>query len=84
MNPPTLKAWKIDEAARHGVTPSAIQMRLKRGRYPGISLLRLNPRLVFVFNRVAYKSAKSGEVGIEYAELNTIRDTIGLRLAATL
>lgn len=43
-----LKAWLIEEAKRHKVTPSAIRSRLRRGNYPALSLIRINMRVIFV------------------------------------
>jgi len=43
-----LKQWCAEEAARENVSPHAIWMRLDRGKYPWVTLKRVNKRVVFV------------------------------------
>jgi hypothetical protein len=43
-----LKQWCAEEAERCDVTPSAIYLRLMRGKYPNVQLIRRNQRVVFV------------------------------------
>lgn len=44
----SMKEWRIAEAAAHGLTESAVAMRLARGAYPELNIRRVNPRRVFV------------------------------------
>jgi len=49
---PTMKEWRAAEANRLGVGESCISNRLSRGKYRGqISIIRKNPRVVFVIDR---------------------------------
>lgn len=43
-----LKAWCLDEAQRTGVKIDAIRSRINRGNYPGLSLIRINARVIYV------------------------------------
>lgn len=43
-----LKAWLMDEAQRCHVSPAAIEIRLRRGKYPELKLRYQNSRVVFV------------------------------------
>lgn len=43
-----LKQWVHEEAARSGVAPPAIYMRLKRGSYPGMRVRYVPGRGAFV------------------------------------
>jgi len=43
-----LKQWCAEEAAAEGVSPHAIWMRLSRGKYPNVQLIRRNQRVIFV------------------------------------
>lgn len=42
------KEWVLDEAARTGVTASAIYNRVIRGQYPGLHVRHVNQRVVRV------------------------------------
>ena len=44
----SMKAWRMEEAARCGVSESAIAMRLKRGQYPVMGIERRSTRDVMV------------------------------------
>ena len=43
-----LKVWLATEASRAGVLPISVYFRVRKGQYPGLQLLRLNQRVVFV------------------------------------
>ena len=43
-----LKAWKMEQAERDGVTVSAITMRKSRGKYRAIKFLKFGTRTIFV------------------------------------
>jgi hypothetical protein len=43
-----LKQWRMEEAARLGLSESAIAMRMSRGSYPLLRIIRESPRRVFV------------------------------------
>ena len=40
--------WLIKEAGRHGVQPPAIWLRLRMGRYPGVTERRVNSKVIFI------------------------------------
>ena len=40
--------WLIEEAGRHGVQPPAIWLRLRMGKYPGITERRVNSKVIFI------------------------------------
>jgi hypothetical protein len=42
------KAWCMDEARRTGLRPVSIASRVVRGKYPWLSLIRINKRVVYV------------------------------------
>jgi len=42
------KRWKCDEAERCGVSVSAIEHRVLKGKYPDLKLVRKSKRSVFV------------------------------------
>jgi hypothetical protein len=44
----TISTWWANEAAKESVTLSAIRMRYYRGRYPGLRVVRVSARRVFV------------------------------------
>lgn len=44
----TMKQWQIEEAARIGLTRSAVAMRLTRGKYPHLQVRRVNRRVAYV------------------------------------
>jgi hypothetical protein len=43
-----MKNWISEQRSDTGLTKSAIVMRLKRGKYPNLTLRRVNQRVVFV------------------------------------
>ena len=43
-----LKEWILGQSEKEGVGSGAIFMRLQRGKYPGLRLVRINQRVVFV------------------------------------
>jgi len=43
-----LKQWCAEEAMVEHVSPHAIWMRLSRGKYPHVQLIRKNGRVIFV------------------------------------
>ena len=43
-----LKEWVLGQAEKDGVGYGAILARLQRGKYPGLRLVRINQRRVFV------------------------------------
>ena len=45
-----LKVWVMDEAARDGVTTTAIHMRRRRGLYPRLKIRKATRWLQFVTN----------------------------------
>jgi hypothetical protein len=47
-SPMPLKVWMQREAEARGVGVTAIHMRIKRGKYPGLKLRRKNSRVIFV------------------------------------
>lgn len=46
-----MKTWRAEEARREFVSETAIAMRINRGKYPGMKLRRVNPRVVFVIGK---------------------------------
>lgn len=46
-----LKQWLHEEAKRCGITKSAIQSRLTRGKYLGLTLRRKNKRVILVVSK---------------------------------
>ena len=40
--------WLIKEAGRHGVQPPAIWLRLRMGKYPGVTERRVNSKVIFI------------------------------------
>jgi len=55
----TLKEWKLEEAARRGVSYRAICSALSRGRIPYPRVVRLNARLVLVLEPEPTKAPPS-------------------------
>lgn len=43
-----LKTWLFDEAERQGVRPPAIWLRLRMGKYPGVTERRVNSKIIFL------------------------------------
>ena len=43
-----LKEWLAAEANRLGIDPDSVHMRLRRGKYPGLKLRRMNRQNIFV------------------------------------
>jgi hypothetical protein len=46
--PKQLKVWRREEAARIGLSESAVAMRMSRGRYRHLKLIREHARLIWV------------------------------------
>lgn len=44
----SLKQFIIQEAQKHSLTASAIRMRISRGLYPNLKLIRKNKRVIDV------------------------------------
>jgi hypothetical protein len=40
--------WLIEEAERQGVQPPAIWLRLRMGKYPGVTERRVNSKVIFL------------------------------------
>ena len=76
----TMKQWRMEEAARHGVGESAIAMRLSREQYPGVKLLRRNRRDVRVL-RAGPTTARPKPRGLAKTP-SEIQKTRRARLAA--
>ena len=43
-----LKQWLLEEAERKGISTKAVWYRLNRGKYPDVTVRRVNKRVVFV------------------------------------
>ncbi len=43
-----LKQWLAEEAKREGVSPGAIDSRVRQGKYSNLELRRVNKRVVWV------------------------------------
>ena len=52
LDPPkgfqTLKNWKIDQAAKEGISTSGIENSIAGDRYPNLIFLRKNKRVIYV------------------------------------
>lgn len=44
----SLKTWLFDEAERQGVQAPAIWLRLRMGKYPGVTERRVNSKVIFL------------------------------------
>ena len=61
INEIQMKQWRAHEARKHGVSESAIAMRLSRGGYPDLQTRRLNQRIVFVVATDPVQLAKAAQ-----------------------
>ena len=43
-----LKTWLYDEAERQGVQAAAIWLRLRMGKYPGVTERKVNSKVIFL------------------------------------
>lgn len=43
-----LKEWLSEESARLGIVPHAVRMRMERGKYPEVTVIRKNARVIDV------------------------------------
>lgn len=43
-----MKQWRYQEALKHGVAETTIATWITRGKYPNLSVKRINKRVVFV------------------------------------
>ena len=50
-----LKQWFSDQAARDGISRACAVERYYRGKYPGLKLRRVSPRVIFVVSQPALK-----------------------------
>lgn len=48
MNSQTLKSWAMQEAQRCKITPRSVLCRIRSGTYPGLSLIKINQRVIYV------------------------------------
>ncbi len=56
----TMKEFRLSEARRLGLTPSAIAMRIKRGRYQ-LKLKRVTAREIYVLGEPSLKMKQGPE-----------------------